>query len=105
MKNKAIEHKVREAKVLGIEVDVKKLEEEYVTTVIEKIDNEERKRVFVGPSTATTNSEQRDNSSNYNFALNLDIAVKATEKMRFLMDVNEDTFECDTPTGSDPESD
>lgn len=91
LKNKSIEHKVREAKVLGIEVDVKKLEEDYITTVIEKKDNnDEMKRSFV----VSNKSENHNEISN--FAFNLDIAMKATEKMRLLFDVSEETFECDS---------
>lgn len=106
LKNKAIEHQVREAKALGITVDVKQLENEYITTVIEKVDNhEERKCVFASPSgkEANTSTVLSDNFPGYNIDFNMKVAMLAKEKMRLMLttDLNEDTFECDTPAESE----
>lgn len=104
MKDKAIEHQCREAKALGIQVDVGQLEKEYITTVIEKVDNQERKRVFASPARTEVNTTISSGiSSGCNIALNLDIALMAREKMRLMISTqpNEDTFECDTPAQSD----
>lgn len=104
LKDKAIEHQCREAKALGIQVDVGQLEKEYITTVIEKVDNQERKRVFASPARTEVNTTISSGiSSGCNIALNLDIALMAREKMRLMISTqpNEDTFECDTPAQSD----
>lgn len=86
-------------------MDIKQLEEEYITTVIEKIDNHERKRVFASPSGKEVNSSTNlsDNSPRYNVDFNMKIAMLANEKLSLMLttDQNEETFECDTPAESE----
>lgn len=105
LKGKAIEHKVREAKALGIEVDIQKLEEEYVATVIEKVDNEERKRMFIKPTRAEAGADTNEGNTLGNYDFNMDIAMEATEKMRLLFGLKEETFECESPPESEVDSD
>ncbi|KAJ6222538.1 hypothetical protein RDWZM_001083 [Blomia tropicalis] len=86
LKDKAIEHKVREAKVLGLEIDRKQIEDEYVTSLIDnkKVNEIERKQ---------TVSDMAIPQENLNFSFNLNIATEAAEQMRLMLKVNEDTYE------------
>lgn len=88
LKNKAVEHKIREATVLGLKVDEETLKQEY-----EKSLKEEPSKVNHG--TMKANVIAADQSSPFQIQFNFDLDVKNK-----LFNLKEDTFEY-SDTGSE----